>query len=49
MCKVLVRLAVLVVSVCVMPSLAFAQGAASTTSLSGIVKDADGGVFQAPP
>jgi len=42
------RFAALVVCVCsfvLTSSLAFAQGAASTTSLSGVVKDADGGVI----
>ena len=43
--KVLLRLAVFAASLVCMSSFAFAQGAASTTSLSGIVKDADGGVL----
>ena len=43
--NVLLRLVVFTASLVCMSSLAFAQGAASTTSLSGIVKDADGGVL----
>jgi hypothetical protein len=38
-------LAIAIGSLCLTSSLAFAQGAASTTSLSGTVKDRDGGVI----
>ena len=41
----LARLAILAGSMSLVATLAFAQGAASTTSLSGIVKDSDGGVI----
>jgi hypothetical protein len=43
--RILVRLVLGVGTLCLASSLAFAQGAASTTSLSGTVKDKDGGVI----
>src|SRR5688572_13469062 len=41
----LARLLLLAICVCLTSSLALAQGASSTTSLSGTVKDKDGGVI----